>query len=135
MQTTTTMQTIITRIAEKYGLDLTAIEAHLKLTNGVYQPLVIEKISRQLVSVAHYFEQNGDLVADPDVVFFMGYGDWVPVEISQVLGYTRAVWLAEDGQTIEKFKSRTQADIASFCRTWAKNIREQKWLEEGVKSD
>lgn len=135
MKTATTMQTIITRIAQKHSLDLTACEANLRLEQDGYQPLVIEKVGQHLVSVAHYYQQNGDTVPDPDVVFFTGYGDWVPMEISQALGYTCAAWLSDDGQKIERFQPRAQADIASFCRTWAKNIRDQKWLEEGTKAE
>ncbi|PWB76303.1 MAG: hypothetical protein C3F07_03810, partial [Anaerolineales bacterium] len=39
---------------------------HVRFEKTGYQRLVIERHSK-MISVAHYFEQNGDLVADPDV--------------------------------------------------------------------
>jgi hypothetical protein len=39
---------------------------HVRFEKTGYQPLVIERHS-EMISVAHYFEQNGDLIADPDV--------------------------------------------------------------------
>jgi hypothetical protein len=114
MKTSKAMQSIITKIAEKHGLDLTASEAHLRLEQPAYMPLVIEKIGRHLVSVAHYFTQNGDAIADPDVVFFTGYGEWVAIEIQQVLGFQRVATLNDDGTTIKAVNLRGQADVASF---------------------
>ncbi len=87
MQTCTKMQAVIEQLAAKHGLDLTPAAAHLKLLNGGYMPLVIEKIGAHLVSVAHYYYQNGDAWADPDMVFYMGAVGWMPVEITQPLCY------------------------------------------------
>ena len=39
---------------------------HVRFDMKGYQRLVIERHG-ELISVAHYFEQNGDLVEDPDV--------------------------------------------------------------------
>jgi len=39
---------------------------HVRFEKTGYQPLVIERHG-DMISVAHYFEQNGDLIADPDV--------------------------------------------------------------------
>lgn len=128
MKTAKTMQSIITAIAAKHGLDLSASEAHLKLEQQNYMPLVIEKIGTNLVSVAHYYEQNGDLIPDPDVVFFTGYAEWVPIEITQVMGYQEVAWLKEDGKAIKSIKMAAQADLANFCESWAKNIKAQGWL-------
>ena len=38
---------------------------HVRFEKTGYQPLVIERHG-EMISVAHYFEQNGDLIADPD---------------------------------------------------------------------
>lgn len=140
MKTTATMQRIIEQIAAKNGLDMTASEAHLRLNNEPYMPLVIEKVGKDFVSVAHYYEQNGDLVADPEVVFYTGYGEWVPVEMTQppmmimgrAIGGTQRLVTFEDGKAV-RYAPKQQASVASFCRTWAKNIREQQWLKCGAK--
>lgn len=135
IKTSPTMQAVITALAEKHGLDLAASEAHLRLTMEPYQPLVIEKIGKYQVSVAHYLYENGDPIADPDVVFFTNALEWVPIEITQVLGYRRVVNLSADGTTMQTFYSRAQRDVAAFVRTWAWNIRNQGWLKHGVKDD
>jgi hypothetical protein len=68
------MQKVITAIAAKHSLDLQADSSHLRLEQASYEPLVIEKVDCNRVSVAHYYVQNGDLIADPDVVFWVGPG-------------------------------------------------------------
>lgn len=130
MRTSKAMQEIITQIADRHGLDLSASEAHLRLEQRHLMPLVIEKIGPHLVSVAHYFRQNGDAVADPDLVFFIGYGDWVPIEIQQPFGYQCVATLNEDGNALLTIDARQQADIAEFCDLWAQNLKDQGWLEQ-----
>jgi hypothetical protein len=132
MKTSKTMQAIITAIAAKHRLDLTASEAHLRLTNEPYMPLVIEKVGRHLVSVTHYRIENSDAIADPDCVFFTGYEDWVPIEIQQVFGYRRVAELNDTGTAIKSINLRAQADLASFTNLWARNIKAQDWLERGI---
>ena len=73
---------------------------HLKIENEPYMPLVIEAWDSPIpgegrrISVAHYFESNGDLVPDPEVDI---RDDGWPIELSQVLGYTQVTVYREDG--------------------------------------
>ena len=144
------MRAIITKIAEKHGLDLMADQAHLKLTMESMMPLVIEKVDKWQVTVTHYYYQNGDACADPDMKFFMqaNYSqaarlpdgtaslnttyDWVPLEITQVLGYRRCATLDDDQAKLVSYSARAMREIASFAAMWAMNIRDQHWLERGV---
>lgn len=135
IKTSQAMQAVITALAEKHGLDLTRSEAHLRLTMEPYQPLVIEKVGKHLVSVAHYAYQNGDAMSDPDVVFFTNALEWVPIEITQILGYSRAVNLSDDGTQMKTFYPRKQREIATFANQWARNIKAQGWLKNGVKDE
>lgn len=43
-------------------------DLHFEIKNGPYEPLVVERIADQL-SLAHYFEQGGDLCLDSEMVF------------------------------------------------------------------
>lgn len=132
MKTSPKMQKVVEQLAKRHGIDLSRREAYLRLELAGYERLVIEQIGGQLVSVAHYFEQNGDQVADPDVVFFTGYGPWAPIEITQSLGgYQRYAELAEDGQQIQRFHPRGQAALAEFTEQWAQNLSDQGWLTHG----
>jgi hypothetical protein len=134
MKTTKQMARIIARIAQQAGLDLNRVGAHVRLENPLYMPLSIEVIGKNLVSVSHYFEQNGDLVPDPDAVYFTGYGvenGWVPVSLQLAIGtYYEASWV-EDGE-ITRFDMREQAEQVSFANTWVRNLQEQgfvRWAE------
>jgi hypothetical protein len=91
-----------------------------------------------LISVAHYYELNGDLVADPEMTFEApaddgptGWrsGSWSPVtfEMPGMGIYRRAVWRDESGQVwVDR---RERADQRSFSRTWGRNIGEQGFDE------
>ncbi|MCA9872119.1 MAG: hypothetical protein KC441_00630, partial [Anaerolineales bacterium] len=127
------MQAAIEDLLQAYGL-LEAFRAsdefHARFEMPHYMPLVIERIGFGRVSVAHYYTQNGDAVADPDVVYDIR--NWIPQEITQppvmiagrVLGGYQQIVL-EDG----RFYPERLKDVESFSRMWAKNIREQGWFE------
>jgi hypothetical protein len=125
------MQRIITAIAAKHGLDLSASEAHLRLEMPGYDRLVIEKIGPKLISVAHYFTRNGDSIADPDIVFFMSDEGWIPTEITQVFGYQRVAYLRPDGMRIIAAHHNDQLAVTIFADDWAQAIHDQGWLEHG----
>lgn len=108
----------------------TSPEYHLRLEHEPWMPLVIEAfnsdgIGKRNISVAHYFEQNGDLVADPDVlVDEYGY----PIYLQQVpirnSGFTQ-VRVIRDGK--EMVNLRAKADVLSFLNMWNNNLSHQGW--------
>jgi hypothetical protein len=133
------IQTIIAAIAAKHGLDLQAASSHLRLEQASYEPLVIEKVGCNRVSVAHYYVQNGDPIADPDIVFWIGPDClWYPFEISQMpvfrnQPYTMTyVEFDDQGQPV-RYYTRFQHDLATFCNTWAAKYQRSglagKWGE------
>jgi hypothetical protein len=123
------MQTVIERLAKEHGFDLTLAQGRMRLEAGAaYMPLVVKKIGERLVSVSHYYEQNSDLVTDPEVVFWMAPTDgrWYPVSFEQGgMAYVRYVTLAEDGQSWLKANIGGQLDLGKFCDRWARNIANQ----------
>jgi hypothetical protein len=50
--------------------------------------------------VAHYGEQHGDLMRDPEIVFEVAAGQWQPVSIQQdyIGSYREAVFVGEDSR-------------------------------------
>jgi hypothetical protein len=141
MKTCKRLQLVVEALCAKYAIDLKPVGAHLRLENDPFEPLVIERIAMHQVSTSHYFYQNGDAVADPDVVIFTGYPEWVPINIQQpivcltghALGSYRVVAeLSEDGASIARFYPKALADLSSFCAVWARNLRAQGWLEHAV---
>lgn len=104
---------------------------HVRFDKTGYQRLVIERHG-ELISVAHYFEQNGDLVADPDVE--LHYPTWVPTAITQAFFGYRQKFFERDGKTF--VDTRFHKEVSSFLTLWARNIKAQGWAEGGkVHSD
>jgi hypothetical protein len=96
---------------------------------GTFMAVHVERIGEDLFSVAHYFVQNGDMMADPDVVFWKAPdGHFYPAEYTQhSLGIYQQLITFENGQPV-RFMPRQQADVATFCTTWMRNIRVQQGL-------
>jgi hypothetical protein len=79
--------------------------------------------------VAHYYEQNGDLMADPEMTFLVSAVDGrvYPLSYRQDgLGiYRESVKFNEAGQ-IDGHYPREQRDEATFSGQWMKNIKFQQ---------
>ena len=88
--------------------------------------LVIERHG-EMISVSHYFEQNGDLVPDPDVE--LHYPSWVPTAITQCMGYRREKFIERDGK--QYVDRRFHTEVSAFLSMWARNITAQGWTEKG----
>ena len=95
---------------------------------GMYMAVSVNRIGQRHYSITHYFEQNGDLVPDPDMVFWRGEGDrpWVAVAYQDQRTYSEAVTF-DNGEPV-KIKAALQADLTNFANTWMGNIREQQEL-------
>ena len=103
----------------------------VKIVNGPYMPLSIEKYGTQ-VTVTHYFEQNGDLVPDPDMEFEIASdGEWYPVAIQHATGhYSRCV--LEDGNGTIRINIRERLDQKRFADLWARNLIAQRFANGTV---
>lgn len=133
MQACPQMAAVITAIVQKHSVALEQVGANLRLDMPGFDRLCIERISPHCVSVAHYFEMNGDLVAEPDIVFFVApNGDWLPISISQSLtGRRQYAELNNAGTAVVRYRPQAQKDLAEFAQLWAQNIQDQGWLEQG----
>jgi putative heme degradation protein len=137
MKTCPKMREIVGKLCEKHGIDLNQVRATIRLDMEGFDRLCIERVTSNAVSVAHYFEMNGDVVPEPDIVFFIDeWGEWIPVEITQSMtGWTRVVEFDDTGDKIMRYRADEQADIAAFAELWAQNITDQGWLTEGKKHE
>lgn len=97
-------------------------------SGGTYMPVSVERLGRDLFSVAHYGEQNGDLMSDPEMTFWRDRnGEWYPVSITQhFAGIYREAIVEWNGDTPSRFNPREQRDQAVFAATWMENIRMQQ---------
>lgn len=110
-------------------------EGYIKINNseGIFMPLSAEKIDKasdgELISFAHYFEQNGDLVQDPEMIFLVLNEDMIfPVSIQHSFGRLIEGIVFENGELKGVYPNQ-QEDMTSFANMWLKNIKEQQGIE------
>ncbi len=81
-----------------------------------------------IYSIAHYYEQNGDLCCDPDMTFAVCQSDPMfiyPMTFQNSICYRQGIF--EDGG-VWKINEKEQADEVSFANMWLKNIKFQQGL-------
>ena len=101
-----------------------------KIANSeTYMAVHVEKVGENLYSVAHYYEQNGDLMSDPEMVFLhVAPGLWQPVSITQHgVGVYREAIVFEDGKIVG-YRPRLLDELCSFTTIWMRNIKAQQGL-------
>ncbi|WP_047496983.1 hypothetical protein [Terriglobus sp. TAA 43] len=110
---------------------------YLKIANPPYMELVIEATDESgpcglpCVSVAHYGEQNGDPMRDPEMCFELGFAggphldpfywrnDYVGIE----------QWSRDTREGRYIYVAHLHQQHESFAKQWDINLREQHFLE------
>lgn len=102
---------------------------------GSFMAVHVENIGKNyygpLYSVTHYYEQNGDLMSDPDMVFIKGsLGHYFPISYQQDgLGlYQEVIAETDENGRISKYRPKLSKDLASFANMWMRNIKQQQRL-------
>ena len=110
-------------------------EGYAKIKNSEgCMPVIVELVGDikgygKVISIAHYGEQNGDLMADPEMTFTIVDGKYYPISFKndyvglyqEVFGYN------EDGEP-EAIDKKLQSNLTDFANQWMKNIKEQQEL-------
>ena len=122
------IQRISEKILLKHNIDPTA-DFYLKLSMPPYMDLVLER-NGGIILVGHYREENEDLISDPVLALEDDNGYWYPVRIELRCGDTICSYWEGDKHMIIPGNIK---EFKSFQGMFAKNIREQRWLESGVK--
>lgn len=117
-------------------------EFHIKIENPPHMALVIEDIQQPgphalpSVSVAHYGEQNGDAMRDPEMLFEISrIGD----ALALIPYYWRNDYIGiEEYSAVEKsgrwfLIPELRERHAAFARTWDRNLRAQGLFEAFLK--
>lgn len=105
-------------------------------SDGVFMYVAVECIGDCRFSVAHYYVQNGDMMRDPEMTFFLADdGHYYPMTIQMdALGiYRVGVEFGEDGRIIQG-NIREQADQARFANKWMANIANQQGGIRAIKA-
>lgn len=91
-------------------------------------PLHIEAVGSNEISIAHYYRQNGDSMADPEMTFRIDHekGTLEPLTYQQdSMGMYQQVY-PEPGRWIPKLRK----DLNRFANQWFHNIEEQRYRPE-----
>ena len=126
------------KVLEQLTEGLVKIEDHRKVsTSEAFMPVCVELIGflyeNPVFSVAHYFEQNGDLMADPEMTFGRSKGgEFAPFSFKQdSLGiFKESVIHSPTEGDPDRFliDPVMQRDQATFANVWMRNIKEQQFL-------
>jgi hypothetical protein len=131
----------VAKIIESYGglQWLRKPGNYIRLENPPYMRLVIEHIGQgprglPAIAVAHYYEQNGDAMRDPEMVFEVNpdarkTGEWCPVSYRQdnLDIYQEAVFLVDTDKPM--IRPQLLRDLKAFARQWDRNIEQQGFLK------
>lgn len=120
----------IKQIIEKHGGMDHLRDNPIKIEVEGFMPLSIEWIGKgfkksDLISVMHWFVQNGDLMRDPDMVFATTGNDWTPISYQQdsIGVYQEAIREDDNGAIL--MNHRLLGELADFADSWSDNLQEQ----------
>lgn len=113
------------------GLDELGASKKIDNSRGAYMAVCVERVEETqhgpIFSIAHYYEQNGDLVPDPDVTLLRGAdGEFYALTYQDGRTYRSAVELRADSAV--RVDRDQQSDLAQFVGDWMKNIKQQQGL-------
>ncbi len=99
-----------------------------------FMPIIVECIDTWglglIYSLAHYAEQNGDLMCDPEMTFLAGKdGQVFPLAYrNDFVGVDQVAAEPNDQRDGIRFNARLQSELCTFATQWLKNISEQQDL-------
>jgi len=103
-------------------------------TDGVFMSVSVEVIFEddkyKVISLAHYFLQNGDLMADPEMCFLFSktHGVYFPIYYKQdTMGVEEESVEIRDGEILG-VNILMQKEHTRFANMWLKNIKNQQNL-------
>lgn len=103
--------------------------SYIRLSSGEgFMPLTIEKIGNHRISVSHHYVQNGDIMYDPEIVYYVNEEkqELRPREYRQDnLGIYQTV--ENDNGNIDMV---AEAELSKFTIGWFNNIKSQGYLIE-----
>ncbi len=93
---------------------------YAKLTSDGFMDLSIEWIGADRIAMSHYGEQNGDLMADPDMELIIDFDkkEVLPATFqNDYVGVYQEVYSGNN-----QWKPELSRELTSFINTWLKNI-------------
>ena len=145
------LNTQATKIMDKLTADITKIgdakifDAHgyTKKWDGGIMAVHVEKIDNipstgtgDLFSITHYYKQNGDMMRDPEMIFWHGRyinRDGEMIDTYYPVYFRQDPILEEESATFNngefaEYRPRMQTEHVQFANMWMRNIKEQQNL-------
>lgn len=107
---------------------------HRRFTSRGYMPLSLERLEgctdhkgRPIYAMAHYTEQNGDLMADPDMEIAVDFENEIiepRTYQNDFMGIYQEVYRRNDAGQLT-YSPRLRTELDDFLWLWLKNIKEQ----------
>ena len=126
LESTKTMNKLVGLIQDGY--------VKIDNTDGAFMSVHVEVIHEdeksKIISLAHYFLQNGDLLADPEMCFLFSKteSDYFPIYYKQdTMGVEEESVELEDGE-ITRLNIVLQQEHTRFANMWLRNIKYQQRL-------
>jgi len=102
-------------------------DKYIKLNNNpIFMSLTVEIIEDSVISLCHYGEQNGDLMRDPEMLFWVENGNYYPF-------YFRNDYVGVEeysgeiiGNKLIINNTKLQNDHRKFSNMWLQNIKYQQ---------
>ncbi|QIB75308.1 hypothetical protein G3I44_14045 [Halogeometricum borinquense] len=110
----------IKEILEAYGTSVEEMDVneHYLIEVDGYEPLAIEKVREDIISVEQYYTQRMDRMSDPEIRFKIGdAGEWTAVE------YT------DHGMNVYQRDERGLRSANEFAIKWDRNLRDQGFID------
>ncbi|MBD1362989.1 hypothetical protein IDJ77_04125 [Mucilaginibacter sp. ZT4R22] len=121
---------------------------HLKIFNEPFMPLTIERAGTvywghgEIISLCHYYKQNGDLMQDPEMCFIMidkresDKKDFEKVMLIPYLYQQANMGIYEESLTfkneiVKEYDVYLQQQHADFANQWLQSIVQQGFLKSG----
>ncbi len=117
-----------------------ALDGHARFTAPGYMDLVIEQLyytdpyGNQVYSIAHYGEQYGDLMRDPEITFSLDAerGRIIPLSFqNDYIGAYQEILCTRNGK--QMYSVSLLKDLDQFLWQWNKNIAEQKFSPTSIR--
>ena len=130
----------VQQMIEEHGGFEAVRQNYLRIENEPFMRLVIEVIGGPYpngayeVSVAHYGEQNGDAMRDPEITFFVGQSpagwEWSPLTFLNDYVGCYQVACEADANGIQRVKdARLVHELQEFATPWDLNLVHQGCID------
>lgn len=106
-------------------LGILTVKEHVRAKSGSFMDLVVEKVGENEFSLTHYYEQNGDLIPDPDVTVRVHEN----MKMAEALTYQdsfgyQAIYI-EDEDGTKLVDAVVKQKLNGFLNYWLSNLMQQ----------